>query len=98
MIFCYINIEIRSRFSIIDAFGETEFCSGIFPPETYTSKDSQISLIYQRFYLLGYDYTHGEIDGRIEGFRLHYKIADHSLQQYTTEFKGHILEQSGKII
>ncbi|XP_060584930.1 uncharacterized protein LOC132740897 [Ruditapes philippinarum] len=88
MIFCYINIDFRSRFAIKDAFRETEFCSGVFPPETYKSKDSSINLIYRHWDGSTYTYAMGEIKGRVEGFRLHYKISDHSFQRYTTEVKG----------
>jgi hypothetical protein len=88
MIFCYINIDVRSRFAIKDASRETEFCSGMFPPETYKSKYSNINLIYRRCDMSTHTFAIGEIKGRVEGFRLHYKIADHSLQRYTTEVKG----------
>ncbi|XP_060594737.1 uncharacterized protein LOC132749073 [Ruditapes philippinarum] len=94
---CYSSdriFEFKSRFAIKDADGEHEFCSGILPPKTYKSKGSEIKLFYRRLDFSGYLNSFGKITERIEGFRIQYKIINHSFQKYTTEISGSESESS----
>ncbi|XP_060587166.1 uncharacterized protein LOC132742717, partial [Ruditapes philippinarum] len=73
----------RSGFAIKDADGEHEFCSTFPPPETYKSKSSEINIYFR--VLHGVQLNFGLVRGQDEGFRIQYRISDHSLQRYTND-------------
>ncbi|XP_060602432.1 uncharacterized protein LOC132755562 isoform X2 [Ruditapes philippinarum] len=85
---CYYDHDaekaiFRTGFAIKDADGEHEFCSTFPPPETYKSKSSEIYIHFR--VLHGVRLDAGAVKGQDEGFRIQYRISDHSLQRYTDD-------------
>ncbi|XP_060576072.1 uncharacterized protein LOC132733446 [Ruditapes philippinarum] len=79
--------EIKSNFWIEDRGENAYICSTYQPPQTYKSTGSKIHLHYKPVRDEKISYIGKRVED-IEGFRLQYKISEHSFVKYTTEVKG----------